>query len=73
MSDQIQLGGLAQSGTSSITIPNTGPPSNITIVGINNAPNMFNNKPVLAIVDTLSKLLAKTMAFGGVETGSMNA
>ena len=56
-----------------MTMPKTGPPSSTTIAGINSAPKMFNNKPVLAIVETLSKLLAKTMAFGGVETGNINA
>lgn len=36
-------------------------------------PMMFITTPALAMSDTLSKPCAKTMAFGGVATGSMKA
>jgi hypothetical protein len=37
------------------------------------APRIFKNKPVLAISATLILPLPKTIALGGVATGSMNA
>ncbi len=40
---------------------------------INAAPNKFRNSPFLAIWGILTHPLPKTIAFGGVATGIMNA